>query len=94
MQAGLVMFHYPGPEYRDQMRGWVQQAAEIIKATAGCLAVDCRLTEDGTAIVATGRWESEDALKAGFAAARAAGADFAHDDREARPREIYRLARA
>jgi hypothetical protein len=72
----------------------VQQATEFIGATPGCLAIDCWLTEDGTAIVSTGKWKSEQALHAGFAAARAGGVDFTYDDREARPREIFRLAHA
>ncbi len=92
MQVGMVAFHYPSPEYRDQMLGRVQQACGFIGASPGCLAVDCWLTEDGTSIVSTGKWESEAALKAGFAAARAGGVDFTYDDRETRPREIYRLA--
>ncbi len=94
MQVGMVAFHYPRPEYRDQMLGRVQRAAAFIKTTPGCLAVDCWLTEDGTAIVSTGKWESDQALRAGFAAARADGVDFTYDDREARPREVYRLTHA
>ncbi len=94
MQVGMVAFHYPRPEYCDQMLGRVQQACGFIERTPGCLAVDCWLTEDGTSIVSTGKWESEEALKAGFAAARAGGVDFAYDDREARPREVFRLAHA
>jgi quinol monooxygenase YgiN len=94
MQVGLVAFHYPRPEYRDQMLGRVRRAAEFIEATAGCLGIECWLTKDGTAIVTTGTWKSEQALKAGFAAARAGGVDFTYDDREARPREIFRLVHA
>jgi quinol monooxygenase YgiN len=94
MQVGMVAFHYPRPEYRDQMLGRVQRAAEYVEATPGCLAIDCWLTEDGMVIVVTGRWESEQALDTGFAAARAAGVDFAYDDREDHPRKIFRLAHA
>jgi heme-degrading monooxygenase HmoA len=94
MQVGMVAFHYPRPEYRDQMLGRVRQACGFIEATPGCLAIDCWLTEDGTAIVSTGTWESDEALRAGFAAARAGGVDFTYDDREARPREEFRLAHA
>jgi heme-degrading monooxygenase HmoA len=92
MQVGLVAFHYPRPEYRDQMLGRVQQASWFIEASPGCLAIDCWLTEDGTAIVSTGKWDSEEAFHAGFAAARAGGVDFTYDDREPRPREVFRLA--
>jgi hypothetical protein len=57
----------------------------------GCLGVDCWLGKDG-AIVTTGKWESEQAFTAGVAAARDAGVDFTYDEREARPREIFRLS--
>ena len=42
----------------------------------------------------TGQWESERALTAGFAAVQAAGADFGYDERESRPREVFRLISA
>ena len=92
MQVGLVAFHYPRPEFRAQMMSRVRHAAEVIEAMPGCLGVDCWLGKDGTAIVTTGKWESEQAFRAGFAAARDAGVDFAFDEREASPREIFRLA--
>jgi heme-degrading monooxygenase HmoA len=92
MKVGLVAFHYPRPENSDEMISRVRQAAQFIAGTPGCLEADCWLTKDGTAIVSTGQWESEQAYFAGFAAARAAGIDFTYDDREVRPREIYRLA--
>lgn len=92
MQVGLVAFHYPRPEYRAQMLSRVRHAAEVIGAMPGCLEADCWLGKDGTAIVTTGKWESEQAFTAGFAAARDAGVDFIYDEREARPREIFRLS--
>jgi len=94
MQVGLVAFHYPRPEYRAQMLSRVHRAAEVLGAEPGCLGVDCWLGEDGTAIITTGKWESEQAFTGGFAAARAAGVDFTFDEREARPREIFQLAGA
>jgi heme-degrading monooxygenase HmoA len=94
MQVGLVAFHYPRPEFRAQMMSRVRRAAEVIEAMPGCMGVDCWLGEDGTAIVTTGKWESEQAFTAGFAAARDAGVDFTYDEREARPREIFRLSGA
>jgi hypothetical protein len=41
--------------------------------------------------VTTGGWESEQALRAGYAAVRAAEVDFDHDDRESRPRQVFIL---
>jgi heme-degrading monooxygenase HmoA len=94
MQVGLVAFHYPRPEFRAQMMSRVRRAAEVIEAMPGCLGVDCWLGKDGMAIVTTGKWESEQAFTASFAAARDAGVDFTYDEREVRPREIFRLSRA
>jgi hypothetical protein len=92
MKVGLVAFHYPSREFHDEMLSRVSQAAEFIAGMPGCLAADCWLTEDPPAIVSTGQWESEQAFHASFAAARAAGIDFRYDEREVRPREIFRLS--
>jgi len=91
MKAGLVAFHYPSRDYCEEMLGRVRRAAAFIAAMPGCLGVDCWLTEDGQAVVSTGQWESMEALLGGFAAARAAGIDFHVDEREVRPREVFRL---
>jgi hypothetical protein len=45
-------------------------------------------------VVTTGQWESEQALTAGFAAVRTAGADFGYNKRESPPREVFRLLSA
>jgi quinol monooxygenase YgiN len=92
--VGLVAFHYPRPEYAEEMLRRVRQAVKAIKAAPGCLGADCWLTDDGIAIVTTGQWESRRALNAGFAAARAAGLDFSYSKHEAWPREIHHLERA
>jgi len=90
----MVAFHYPRREHRDEMLARVHRAAEVMAAAPGCLGVDCWLSDGDQAVVTTGRWESEQALAAAFAAVRAAGVDFEYDEREARPREVYRLASA
>jgi quinol monooxygenase YgiN len=94
MKVGVVALHYPRREHRDEMISRVRQAAEVMAATAGCLAVDCWVSEDGQAVVTTGQWESGQALTAGFAAVRTAGVDFGYDERESRPREVFRLISA
>ena len=91
MKAGLVAFHYPSRDYSEEMLGRVRRAADFIRAVPGCLGADAWLTEDGEAVVSTGQWESMEALLGGFAAARAAGIDFHVDEREIRPREVFRL---
>ena len=63
-------------------------------ATPGCLAAECWVSEDGQAVVTTGQWESEQDLMAGFSAVRTAGIDFDYDERESRPREVFRLVSA
>lgn len=63
-------------------------------ATPGCLAVDCWIRDDGQAVVTTGQWESEHALTAGSAAVQTAGLDFGYDERESRPRGVFKLISA
>jgi quinol monooxygenase YgiN len=94
MKVGLVALHYPRPEHWDQMISRVRQAAEVMAAAPGCLAVDCWISEDHQAVVTTGQWESEHALRAGFAAVREAGIDFDYDERESRPRQVLPLVPA
>jgi len=69
----------------------VRRAAVVMAATPGCLMVDCWVSDDLEAVVTTGQWDSEQALKAGFAAVQKAGVDFDYDEREARPRQVFRL---
>jgi quinol monooxygenase YgiN len=94
MKVGLIALHYPRPEYREEMISRVHRAAEVMAATTGCIAAECWMSDDGKAVVTTGQWESEEALMAGFAAVQAAGVDFDYDERESRPREVFRLVSA
>jgi quinol monooxygenase YgiN len=91
MKIGFVAIHYPHVSHREEFISRVQQAAEVMRPTSGCLSADCWVTVAGDAVVSTGQWESEDALASSFATARAAGVDFDYDERELRPREIFRL---
>lgn len=68
----------------------VQAAAQVLISVPGCLEASCWRGSDG-AVVTIGKWVSEDALKAGFAAVIAAGVDFEYDERESHPREVFRL---
>jgi hypothetical protein len=56
--------------------------------------VDCWQEEATGAVVTTGKWQSKDAVRAGFAAVAAANVDFDYDDRESRPREVFNLSPA
>jgi heme-degrading monooxygenase HmoA len=94
MTVGLVALQYPRPEHWDEMICRVRQAAEVMAAAPGCLAVNCWMGGDHQAVVTTGQWESEQALRAGFAAVQAAGIDFDYDQRESRPRQVFTLVPA
>ncbi len=92
MSIGLVAFHYPKPAYRDEMIRRVHAAAQALVEVPGCLDVHCWEIVATGAIVTTGRWESNEARQAGFAAAKEAGVDFAYDDRQSRPWEVFHLS--
>jgi quinol monooxygenase YgiN len=94
MTVGLVALHYPRPEHWDEMISRVRQAAEVMAAAPGCLVVDCWVSTDHQAVVTTGQWESEQALRAGLAAVRRAGAGFDEDERASRPRQVVPLVPA
>jgi hypothetical protein len=68
----------------------VHRAAEVMAATPGCPGAGCWVSEDHRVIVTTGQWESERALMAGFAAVRTGRVDFDYDERESRPREVFK----
>ncbi|MFI9817778.1 antibiotic biosynthesis monooxygenase [Saccharothrix variisporea] len=94
MKHGMVAFHYPTPDHRDEFVARVRAVAEVFRSTPGCLSADCWLAPDSGAVVSAVQWESEAASQAGFAAVSAADVDVAFDDREVRPREIHRLMSA
>jgi len=94
MKIGFVAIHYPHISNREEFISRVQQAAEVMRPTPGCLSADCWVTVAGDAVVSTAQWESEEALVSSFATARAAGVDFDYDERESRPRQIFRLVSA
>lgn len=51
MKVGLVAFHYPRPEHRDEMScgSARQRTPDAMAETPGCLAAGCWVSEDGTA---------------------------------------------
>jgi len=92
MSIGLVAFHYPKPEFRDEMIRRVHAAARALVEVPGCLDVHCWETVETGAMVTSGTWESNEARQAGFAAAAKAGVDFAYDDRQLRPWDVFHLS--
>ncbi|MEU7168121.1 hypothetical protein AB0A70_26325 [Streptomyces morookaense] len=91
MTVGFVAFHYPRPEYAEEFIGRVRKACAFVGSRPGGMAAECWVTADGEAVVTTGRFASEEALKAAFAAARDAGVITECDEREHRPREFFTL---
>lgn len=90
MKVGMVAIHYPVVEHHARFVARVQQAADVIGSTPGCLSADCWSTSAG-AVVSTAQWETTDAMRNSFRLAEAAGVDFSFDEREGRPREIHHL---
>lgn len=91
MTVGFVAIHYPRAAHYDEFVSRVQHAAEVMRATPGCLGAACWVTPAGEAVISIAHWESEAAQASSLATAKAAGVDFDYDEREARPREILRL---
>ncbi|NUT99675.1 MAG: hypothetical protein HOY78_47455 [Saccharothrix sp.] len=91
MKYGMVAFHYPTPDHRDEFVARVRAVAEVFRSTPGCLSAECWLAPDSGAVVSSVRWESKAAFQTGFAAVQAADVDVTFDERESRPREIHRL---
>ena len=88
MNVGLVAIHYPHDAHRNELIDVFKRAAEAMRQTPGCLGTEIWVNvADGT-IVTTGRWASDEALDASFAAA---GVSIAQDERESRPRDILKL---
>ncbi|SHG23928.1 putative quinol monooxygenase [Streptoalloteichus hindustanus] len=94
MKVGMVAYHYPHAEHREEFIARLHQVVEFFRRTPGCLSADCWVTADNDAVISTVQWESEAAFGASFAAVRASGLDLTYDERESRPREIIRLVAA
>ena len=66
-------------------------AAEVMAATEGSLDVSVWEERETGALVSTGTFVSQDAWNQIVEAVLAAGVDFAYDEREERPRDVYFL---
>jgi hypothetical protein len=82
-----ILFHYPKPEYREKMLNGFLSVAKIMNAQSGVEASTYEEVETG-ALVSVTRYESLEAIQAGFRAVAAAGIN---PDRESRPRELHRM---
>jgi len=92
MTVGFVAAHYPQPAHFDEFVARVHQVADVLRSTPGCLSAECWVTADRDAVVSIAQWESDEAFVASFAAVRDADVDVVFDERERRPRHIFKLA--
>ncbi|MGW4410832.1 antibiotic biosynthesis monooxygenase family protein [Nonomuraea sp. NPDC004702] len=92
VHVAMIATHYPHAAHREEFVERVRKVAEAFRSTPGCLSAECWLSAE--AVVSIVRWESDEAFAASLAALGAADLDVAFDEREARPREIVRLAAA
>lgn len=91
MALGVVAFHYPKPEHRDELVRRLAAAAEVMATTEGCVDVAYWEERETGVLVSTGTFTSDDAWSRAVEAVLAANVDFAYDEREARPRDVYFL---
>ncbi|MDI9915454.1 antibiotic biosynthesis monooxygenase [Rhodococcus sp. IEGM 1379] len=88
---GYIVFHYPTQGRTSDLTHRVETAVAALRSTSGCITADSWVTPDDDAVVATGRWQSEEALEASFATCREQGVDFHFDERERQPRRTFKL---
>ncbi len=91
MALAVVAFHYPKPEHRDELVARLAAAAEVKAATEGCVDVGYWEERESGALVSTGTFASEEAWTRAVEAVVGADVDFAYDEREASPRDVYFL---
>jgi len=89
--TGYIVFHYPAQGFLGELTRRVEAAVTALRATEGCLGANSWVTHDNDAVVATGTWCSEAALKTAFAICREQGVDFQFDERERQPRSAITL---
>jgi hypothetical protein len=91
MGFGVVAFHYPKPERRDELVQRMRAAAEVMRMVEGCVEALVWEVREGEALVSTGTFASEQAWARAVEAVLEARVDFEYDQRELRPREVHFL---
>jgi heme-degrading monooxygenase HmoA len=90
MSFGFVAFHNSAPEHVEEVVGNRHQVAEAALRQPGFLSVEVWVTTGGDAVVTTGAFASEEALRAAADAAR--DLDATPDelsDLEVKPRQVH-----
>jgi hypothetical protein len=91
MAFGLVAFHYPRREHRDELVERMEAAAEVMRTVEGCLDASVWTVRESDALVSTGTFVSEEAWTRAVRAVLEAEVDFDYDERELRPRAVHFL---
>jgi quinol monooxygenase YgiN len=91
MAFGLVAFHYPRPEHREELVRRMRAAAEVMRTVEGCVDASVWETRESGALVSTGTFASEEVWTQAVRAVFDAGVDFDYDEREMRRRDVYLL---
>jgi quinol monooxygenase YgiN len=91
MTFGFIAAHYPQPTQVDEFVARVHKVAEFLRSTPGCLSAEYWVTADGDAVVSMAQWDSDEAFAVSFAAIRDADVDVVFDERECRPRQVFKL---
>jgi heme-degrading monooxygenase HmoA len=88
----FMAFHYPKPEYRDDLLRWIQRVGAALRAQPGLLELADFDDAANGRIIAVSIWESAVHFRAAREKAFASlGEDTPYDLWETRPLEIYTL---
>lgn len=87
----FMAFHYPKPEYRDDLLRWIARVSEALRAQSGLQELGDFDDVANGRIIAVSIWESEDSFRAGWKRAMdSLGEEAPYDLWETRlPLEIY-----
>lgn len=92
MRYLFMAFHYPKPEYRDDLIRWIQRAGTALKTQPGVLELADFDDPANDRIVAVSIWESAEHFHVGRKRAfDSLGEDAPYDLWERRPLEIFTL---
>ncbi|WP_106401453.1 antibiotic biosynthesis monooxygenase family protein [Actinocorallia populi] len=91
MSVGFVAFHYPQPNHFEEFVGRAHRVRAFLEEKPGCRSAEVWATPDAEAVVTIVRFETEEALQEGIAAAADLGDVIAYDERERAPRQISML---
>ncbi len=88
----FMAFHYPKPEYRNDLLRWIHRVAVALRAQPGLLELADFDDATNGRIVAVSIWESAEHFRVGSERAFAAlGEEAPYDLWEYRPLEVFTL---